>query len=710
MRFAIIFILLLLSWNFGFTQSLYPDLTKKISGLSQPELGERVESLYQKKIKSSPDQKVDLQLWKLYIYDSLGVAGKADTLAIGLNGKIENSKYPVSALVFKRLGNMEIEKNEFKKGISFFHRGLKIARKFNDLKSIGSFQRYIGTGYLKLEQNTVAEKYLRESLITYSSINDSLGMANAAISLGNSLKEQERYKEAIDYYQKSLDLAKKLDNQRLIAGNYNNLGNVERRLKNHQKALDYFFKALEMNVKSDNKLWQSFNYHNIAMTYEDLKQYNQAIGFFNKSNAIKIELGDSLSLITGYQGVSGAYAKIGDFKNAYHYLSKYINLKDTLNLVEQANLLKDLEAKYESEKKESQISHLKTAKELEEVKNDSLEMKAQKNLNLLILALLAGLIALTGVAILWRSNSARRKANDLLNSKNEEIENANFALQGALRELSEKNREIIDSINYATYIQRASLPNISQQTSDLLQFELFFAPKDIVSGDFYFSYQLYNRSVFGVADCTGHGVPGAMVSLVGMNSLEKVVREEKHASTGQMVESLNHHVIESLDRGNEALNDGMDISFCNLDHENNMLHFTGANHTAYIIRNNVYVDELAFDEVIQQRGRSNEFTLLSLNGTRRPIGRSHSQEPFSQVSTKLYKGDRIVLFSDGYADQIGGDQSKKLKKGALLEFILHSASLSVADQAEFMKNQFEKWKGIHEQVDDVCMLFVEVKR
>ncbi len=709
MRFVILF-LLLISYSFGHSQIPFPELTKKIDQLESPALETKVERLYASHLKQNPKKEIDLKLWKFYIYDSLGIDGKADTLAMNLEGKVDYSNYLISSKVYLHLGNIQTELNEFKKGISLFHSGLKIAIRLKDKKSIGLFKRSIGTGYLKLDQHKTAEKYLRESFSIYKGINDSLGIANSTISLGNALKEQERYQEAIKYYELSLDLAKKLNNQRLIAGNFNNLGNVERRLKHPQKALEYFFKALEMNEKSNNKLWQSFNYHNIGMTYQDMNRYNESILNFKKSNDLKIELGDSLSLVTGYRGISDVYAKLQDYKNAYIYLKLHVDLKDTLNLDEQANLLKDLEAKYESEKKEAEIGHLKTQKELEEVKNDSLELKAQKNRNLLTLSILAGLILLAGVGILFRSNKSRRKANDLLNSKNEEIESSNVALQSALTELSDKNREIIDSINYATYIQRATLPNITKQSSDYLQFELIFAPKDIVSGDFYFSYHLYNRSIFGVADCTGHGVPGAMVSLVGMNSLEKVVRETNHKSTGEMVESLNRHVVESLDHGSATVNDGMDVSFCELDHENNMLRFTGANHSAYIIRHNSLLDESILSEQIHLKSHIESHSLLCLNGTRRPIGRSISQEPFSQVSIKLMKGDRIVLFSDGYADQIGGEHSKKLKKGALLDFLIRSSELSISQQSEFMKDQFDQWKGDLEQVDDVCMLFVEVKR
>jgi serine phosphatase RsbU (regulator of sigma subunit) len=285
-----------------------------------------------------------------------------------------------------------------------------------------------------------------------------------------------------------------------------------------------------------------------------------------------------------------------------------------------------------------------------------------------------------------------------------------MALQGALTELSVKNREIIDSINYAKYIQRATLPNITNQSSDYLQFEVIFEPKDIVSGDFYFAYHLSNRSVFGLADCTGHGVPGAMVSLVGMNSLEKIMRETHHTTTGQMVESLNQHVVESLDHGSATINDGMDLSFCELNHENNILRFTGANHSVYILRNNSVMNESILDAQIQLKSRNDSHSVVCLIGTRRPIGHSISQETFSEVSIKLLKGDRIVLFSDGYADQIGGEKSKKLKKGAMLDFLIRSSEMNVSEQSEFMKEQFDKWKGNLEQVDDVCMLFVELKR
>ena len=589
-----------------------------------------------------------------------------------------------------------------------FHKGLDFTRKTKDLKRSGIFLKSIGVAYLKLDDYKAAEKYLREALAIGEQLKNDLQIMNACISLGNALKEQSDFKNATLYYERSLAIALKLNNEKLIAGNYNNLGNVMRRLKDNKQALAYFKKALEMNIQSGNKLWESFNYHNISNVYKDLKQYDQAYKYVKLSNDLKVELGDSLSLVSGYLLQSEISAIRKDYKNAYECLNLHVKISDSLNLREQRNLLKDLEAKYESDKKQFEITQLKTDNELQSVKNNSLKMEAGKNRNIILLASIALVSLIIGLLLLVLNLKKRRQTNELLNTKNNEIEETNKSLNEAHNELSIKNKEVIDSINYATYIQQASLPNISQISTDQLHFELFFAPKDIVSGDFYFSYQLYQKSVFGIADCTGHGVPGAMVSLVGMNSLDKVVREEKHASSNLMIDSFNAIVKNSLNRGTETINDGMDISFCYLTHEDNVLHFTGANHTALIIRENAQLDLANEDPRIALRLTNDTHSLIQMPGARRPIGKSISQDPFYEVQLKMRKNDRIVLVTDGYADQSGGQFKKKLMKGTLLRLLLESTNLSVKDQLAFMRNQFDAWKGKDEQVDDVCLLIIEV--
>jgi len=689
----------------GFCQDLFPNLTKKMAGCTDTTCIDRINFLANQQFKKTPEKQLELQLWSFYLCDSLKFSKQSDSLCDLLLPKIDQLKTPLATRLYIQRGIMLSDSSLFEEAIQCYYLGLRFAQKWKHQPFEAQLQRLIGLSYLKLDQHKNAESHLRSSLKIYEQLKDDLGIANACISLGNAVKEQGRTKESVVFYDRSLLLATKLNNKRLIAGNFNNLGNAMRRLKQPQKALKYFFQALEMNKKSDNQLWISFNYHNIGNTYNDLKRYQNAIPYFIKSNDIKKVLGDSLSLVSGYLSLSESYAGLGDYQSAYTNLLMHKRLQDTLNLREQVTLLNDLETKYETEKKETQIKQLKIESQLEQMRNSNLTQRSEQIRNYFILAGIAALFLFIGILFLIRTNHIRKRTNRLLNEKNNEVEASNNALNLALHELSVKNKEIIDSINYATYIQQASLPNITQHSSDSLHFELFFAPKDIVSGDFYFSYQLHNKSIFGVADCTGHGVPGAMVSLVGMNSMDKVVREESHSNAAEMVDSLNTHVIESLHRGGEEINDGMDLSFCYIDHSTRMLHFTGANHNGFILRNRSEADE-AIDEKLANE----HHVLIMLPGARRPIGKSRSSQAFFESNFQLIKGDRIILFTDGYADQTGSIARKKMKRMKMMDLILESASYDIAQQVAFMKNSFETWKDLEEQVDDVCLLCVEVLR
>ncbi|MES2799918.1 MAG: SpoIIE family protein phosphatase [Bacteroidota bacterium] len=689
----------------GFSQQPLTTLTSKLKNIPKDQFVVKVESIA--KANTSKYAASDIELWKFYILDSLRFRDVSDSIAFRFDeNKLKGKFLCESRLMFVK-GVNSMDNNAFEEAIKCFFKGAKIASNLKSYKQKAELYRNIGICYMKLEEIANAEKYLTEAFNLTKSINDTLGMANAAISLGNAKKDLGDLKGGAKYYTISLNLAKSLGNARLIAGNYNNMGNIERRLDHPQKALEYFFKALEMNRKSGNRAWESFNLNNIANTYSDIKQYNRSIEYHKLSNEIKNEIGDSINLISSYLGMSEVYASMNDWQDAYQMLKLHNNLKDTLQLAEQVSLLHELEAQYESEKKQLEIEQLTIEKKLDEEINSSLQKESNQNKNLAILSIVSGLIALGGVGVLFRSNKIKKKSNEELNQKNHLIESSHQALEEAMDELSEKNKEIIDSINYATHIQRASLPNMEQQNTAFLQFDLFFAPKDIVSGDFYFSYDLNSRSVFGVGDSTGHGVPGAMVSIVGLNSIEKVVREKSGASSSEFVEAINDYVVESLHRGNENLNDGMDISLCVFNQKTKELEFTGANHTAYVVRttNITPIDE----EVFELRENREDLQLFGIKGTRRPIGKSIQQIPFEKNVVQMKQNDRVILFSDGFPDQIGGGNGKKMKKGAALDLIIQSHTMSLNDQLEFLKSQFYSWKGEYEQVDDVCLMIVEIQ-
>nr|WP_294862358.1 tetratricopeptide repeat protein [uncultured Fluviicola sp.] len=654
-------------------------------------------------IKKDKKNQFEWLAWEIGILDSIGSDKRDSMLQFIPHKLVPDLKYGSS--VYLVLGKQKADSSQFNEAIVLFYKGLKLSQKNKLQFTEATIQRQIALSYLKLDEYKKAESHLLGSLKIARELEDPLLQANAYISLGNAVKEQKRYPEAIRYYNKSLALARELKNKRLIAGNYNNLGNVMRRTKKYNDALNYFFKALEMNKASNNQEWISFNYNNIGQTYEDLSNYSEAITYFQKSCELKQEIGDSLNLISSYLGLAGAYAKNGSYKDAFKFMEKYNSLKDTMNLHEQVKVLEELETKYETEKKEAQIKNFQIQGELQREREQRLGEQAEKNRNYVILAFVLLLFLSGGLLILIRSNRLKQLSNRLLNSKNSEIAESHLALSEAMDELQVKNKEVLDSINYANYIQQASLPNLKQWKNPTLDIDLFFLPKDIVSGDFYFLFPKKEALIFGIGDCTGHGVPGAMVSLIGMNGLEKVTKENTGLNTANMVEEVNEFLLKSLHRGSSTINDGMDLSFCIFEPDSKTLHFTGANHNALIIRSKSLNNQTEFPTRYE-----NETTQIGvINGTRRPVGRSLVNLPFENNQFKCISGDRIVLFSDGYSDQIGGEVRKKMKRANMMNLLLASSTETINDQINFMRDAFQKWKMNAEQIDDVCVMIVEIK-
>lgn len=252
-----------------------------------------------------------------------------------------------------------------------------------------------------------------------------------------------------------------------------------------------------------------------------------------------------------------------------------------------------------------------------------------------------------------------------------------------------KNREITESLIYAKRIQSAILPDIKLIYKTLEQSFILYLPKDIVSGDFYGFAQKSGRVIIAAADCTGHGVAGAFMSMIGTSLLNQIINEKNVVEPGLILEQLNEGIIHSLKQKESESNDGMDISLCSFDLKNNELVYAGANRPLWHIRNN---DLLVY--------KPNKF----------PIGglQVEHNEKFSRHVITLQKNDTFYLFSDGFADQFGGERSKKLMTKKFKEMLLSIRHLGMREQEHFLQSHFEKWKGNNEQVDDVLVIGIRV--
>jgi serine phosphatase RsbU (regulator of sigma subunit) len=309
-----------------------------------------------------------------------------------------------------------------------------------------------------------------------------------------------------------------------------------------------------------------------------------------------------------------------------------------------------------------------------------------------------------------RAYREKHKSNDLLRSQKAEIQekngllkNANEEILLAKHEIEEQNHEILDSINYAKRIQTAILPPDSYWNEKLPKSFVLYLPKDIVAGDFYWMDVVDNEVLFAAADCTGHGVPGAMVSVVCHNALNRVVREFGMHQPAEILDKVTDLVIRTFERSDHEVKDGMDISLVGLTMDTMQLEYAGANNPLWIIRRG-NGDFEGLELKLELEG----YSLYELKADKQPVGKFEFREKFTYHKIKVQKGDKIYLSSDGFPDQFGGERGKKLKSKAFKNLLLKISAEPIHSQREILKKEFEDWMGEFEQLDDVCVIGVEV--
>jgi len=277
--------------------------------------------------------------------------------------------------------------------------------------------------------------------------------------------------------------------------------------------------------------------------------------------------------------------------------------------------------------------------------------------------------------------------SDLIHNLEDKVAARTSELQTQKDVVEEKNREIVDSINYALRLQKAIIPAESKIQQALPQSFVYFKPKDIVSGDFYWMNEDDGKVIIAAVDCTGHGVPGALVSVVGANGLHRCVKEFNLSRPNEILDKLTELVVETFESGEDSVKDGMDGAVCLIDIKKRTLEYAGANNPLWIIKKS-----------------SRELTEIKAN--KQPIGDFEYKVPFENHVFELEEGDQIYIFSDGYVDQFGGPKGKKFKYKTLKNLLVENQDLSPNDQRAILHETFNSWKGDLEQLDDVCVIGV----
>lgn len=515
----------------------------------------------------------------------------------------------------------------------------------------------------KLNMNfKVAINHAHISLTFAHQLKDSFTMADNYTLLGNIYKTEMKIDSALHYHYKALAIREILNDRYYIALTYNNLGLAYKNKKEYDKALDFLRRSLALKIEIKDKTVGSA-YNNIAIVYKHLHKFDSAIYYSQKVIVESHKYKNGRLLREAISALAEVYDDKKDIPMAYHYFKRLNLIEDSVGKETISAQYQELQSKYESDKKDSELKS----------KENSLKLAAEQNSKkntLILFSSIALLMAVVAAIFIFRSYKLSKKNARQLSFKNKLIE--------------EKNKEITDSINYAKNIQQSLLTSEIVFNENVKDHFVFFQPKDIVSGDFYWAERINNEFMIMCADCTGHGVPGAFMSLLAISYLKDITAHLNIQRPDQVLTELRLRFIEGFKYNSNS--DGMDASLIKIS--GTRLEMAAANNPVWIIRNKEAI-------VI----RPDKF----------PIGKHYGElKEFSLNIYELKAGDLVIMYTDGYADQFGGPKNKKYKYNRLQEHIVKNCDNTMSQLKASLTEEIKAWKGNNEQIDDILIIGIRI--
>lgn len=593
-----------------------------------------------------------------------------------------------------------------KEALDFAKEALLLAIEIDYLRGIAYARLYLAINRFFLSKVEKILENLLEALDYFKNHPEEPGYAIALNYTGNVYESYGQYEKAMEYGQASLKTAEKYDRKETIGDARSTIGIIYSRLSDYDKAIDSFKQALKIReeLKNEKAVASSINW--IARTYTLAKNYSEALKYYQKSIELRKKTKNP-ALPWSYLGIASLYEQMNEQAKAIEYYSLSLALNEQ-NDEKRCNLhcylgLGKVHTANDNTAKASE--YLKTALNIAE----SLKAKPIIYEIYLLLAENAEKDRNLEVALKYYRLHQQSK-EEVLNSEmlnklkyqqiNYETEKSrqeaeiyqlrNVELKQAFEQIERKNREITDSIEYASRIQNALLPLKSRMDELLDDYFVLFKPRNIVSGDFYWVKKVNDYIIFVAADCTGHGVPGAFMSMLGIAFLNEIVNKREITQTNQVLNELRIQVKEALKQTGKKgeLYDGMDISICALNTKKNILQYAGAMNSLYLVR---------------------EGELRQVAADRMPIAYYQKEKPsFTNHELQLKKGDAFYIFSDGFVDQFGGKKGFKYKTSNFQKKLMEIHLEPMCMQKELLEKELSEWMTGWEQTDDILVVGVRV--
>ncbi len=600
-------------------------------------------------------------------------------------------------------------KAEQLEAIAWFKKSLSIREELLLMTDVGQTYSSIGYCYEDMGNFPEAKKNYILSLKIREKLKDKIGIARSKTNIGNVYFQTENLTEALSFLLPAIKVFEEFGEKKMVAAANHNVGTIYM-LQNKPEAMTYLQAALKINEEMGNMFWKTNNLSSISELYRrqgnftesekclktaltlfeesgqkegmvttynvlaqlnmSQKKYAEARVNLNKALILAISSNSITKRQTCYGNLSKLEEVVGNDKKALEYYKLAVILNDSILSEENIKKMTQQQMQYDFDKKEA------LTKEVQERK-DIIIQKEIQNQKKLRNALIGGFILVLLAASLFffqrnKINKEKKRSDQLLHI------------------VEEKHKEITDSINYAERIQRSFIASKEILDENLKHHFVFFKPKGVVSGDFYWASKLSNGNfILATADSTGHGVPGAIMSLLNITSLESAIKDG-FTDPSQILNDTRKTIIERLNKDGSAEGgkDGMDASLISFDFKNNKFIYSAANNPVWVVRENQII-ELAPDKM--------------------PIGKHDKDHlPFTQHEFVLQKNDVVYTLTDGFPDQFGGTKGKKFMYKQLKELLISISTASMEIQKQKLSDTLNDWKGNIEQVDDICIIGIRI--
>ena len=611
----------------------------------------------------------DDAVWSKY-NDQLGPL--AQELMLSSDSKIREKATRHYGDYLNNKGYLSNNIGDITEALDYFHQSLKIQEQIGDKSGQSYSLNNIGYIYSSQKQFLKALEYYIKSYTLQKEINDLHGQAQSLSNIGNVYDRSKSLKKALYYYFKGLSIRRTIKDKQGIGYSLQNIGTVYFNQKNYFSALYYFTKSLEIRKEIDDTQGISYALCNMAKIYLAENQTALAQKYALESLEMSQKMGYPENIGTAASILEEVYLKEEKYNKAHEMLKLSVKMRDSISNDEthKSTLRKQLQ--YEYEKRE-------VVSKAEQEKRELTYQATSKQQRIIIIASIAGfLLCLFFGIFIYNRFKVTQRQNVIIQEQKKVVEEQKQIVEA-------HQKEVVDSINYAKRIQYALLAHEDLLKKNLNTYFVLFKPKDIVSGDFYWAAEHEDSFYLAVCDSTGHGVPGAFMSLLSIGFLSEAIKEKHIKEPNQVFDYVRKRLIESIT--NENQKDGFDGILLRIQKSSNTITYSASNNHPVVVSNNV---------------------MRHLECNKMPVGKGEKSESFTLYTVDVSKGDSIYLYTDGYADQFGGPKGKKFKYRSLNDLLLNISTDSLVNQKEILDTTFVNWQGNLEQVDDVLVVGIKI--